>query len=79
MGALASAGIAAASIADSAANMAAQEAIAAEQRKNMLKTTAIQVQNSETAALCNMILDCVKALNELMKKGGAAMVSAIGQ
>lgn len=76
---LAAAGIAAASIADSALNMAAQEAIAASQRENMLKTTAIQVKNAETAALCNMILDCVKALNELMKKGGAAMVSAIGQ
>lgn len=79
MGGLASMGIAGASIADSAANMAAQEAIASNQRMNMLKTTAIQVQNAETAALCNMILDCVKALNELMKKGGAAMVSAIGQ
>jgi hypothetical protein len=79
MGALAAAGIASASIADSAANMAAQEAIAANQRENMLRTTAIQVKNAETAALCNMILDCVKALNELMKKGGAAMVSAIGQ
>lgn len=79
MAGLAASGIAAASIADSALNMAAQEAIAANQRQNMLKTTAIQVANAETAALCNMILDCVKALNELMKKGGAAMVSAIGQ
>lgn len=79
MGGLVSMGIAAASIADSAANMAAQEAIASAQRLNMLKTTAIQVKNAETAALCNMILDCVKANNELLKKGGAAMVSAIGQ
>lgn len=67
------------SIADSALNMAAQEMIAANQRKMMLQTTIIQVKNAETAALCNMILDCVKALNELKKKGGAAMVSAIGQ
>lgn len=79
MGAAASMGIATASMADSAANMAAQEMIAAEQRKNMLKTTAIQVKNAETAALCNVILDCVKANNELLKKGGSAMVSAIGQ
>ncbi|MFZ6773926.1 hypothetical protein ACO0LB_14540 [Undibacterium sp. SXout7W] len=80
MGAGAAAGgVAAASIADSAANMAAQEAIASNQRQMMLQTTAIQVKNAEVAALCNMILDCVKALNELLKKGGAAMVSAIGQ
>ncbi|MCH8621940.1 hypothetical protein [Undibacterium sp. TS12] len=73
------AAIAGASIADSAANMAAQEAIAAQQRENMLRTTAIQAKNAETAALCNMILDCIKALNELRKKGGAMMGSAIGQ
>jgi hypothetical protein len=79
MGGAASLGIAAASAADSAMTMAAQEMMAAEQRKNMVKTTAIQIANAETAALCNMVLDCVKAINELMKKGGAAMVSAIGQ
>ncbi|MGZ3240561.1 MAG: hypothetical protein ACXWIN_11535 [Burkholderiaceae bacterium] len=79
MGAVAYGLIAADSIIDAEANMAAQQAIACEQRKNMLETTAIQVKNANTAALCNMILDCVKALNELMKKGGAAMVSAIGQ
>lgn len=71
--------IAAKSQADQLVMMAAQEQIAQSQRMSMLKTTAIQKANAETAAFCNMILDGVKAINELMKKGGAAMVSAIGQ
>lgn len=79
MGGAANIAMAGASIADSAMTMAAQEMLAADQRKNMLKTTMIQKANAETAALCNMILDGVKALNELMKKGGAATASAIGQ
>lgn len=79
MGGAANLVTAGASIADSAMTMAAQEMLAADQRNNMLKTTMIQKANAETAALCNMILDGVKALNELMKKGGAATASAIGQ
>lgn len=77
--ALGPAAIAAQSKLDQLAMMAAQESIAQSQRMAMLQTTAIQKKNAETAAFCNMILDGVKAINELLKKGGAAMVSAIGQ
>ena len=63
----------------SAEFMAAQEAMAAQQRAEQLATTMIQMQNARNAALCNMMLDGVKVINALMKKGGAAEDAAIGQ
>lgn len=44
-----------------------------------LLTTMQQAETARISAMCNQILDGVKAVNDLMKKGGAMTSGAIGQ
>lgn len=64
-------------MASNEAHMASQAAISSFQSLNATVTAFSQAANANIAATCNMMLDCVKAIHELLKKGGNAMSSAI--
>lgn len=58
--------------------MAIQASMTAVNNLQSMVTTVSQAQTAQIAALMNQILDDIKAINELMKKGGRTMTDAIG-
>lgn len=60
------------------ANMGQQMMMSSWQQISQTVTAFTQAANTETSALCNTIIDCVKAISDLLKKGGAAMDGAVG-
>ena len=60
------------------ANMSQQMMMSSFQQLSQTVTAFTQASNAETSALCNTMMDCVKAISELVKKGGAMQSAAIG-
>lgn len=58
--------------------MALQAGMTAVNNLQSMVTTVSQAQTAQIAAFMNQILDDIKAINELMKKGGRTMTDAIG-